>query len=201
MSLTVLNETIHEKEVLHSQFIASLRHIETEDDFVRQLREIRELYPKAKHYCYGARLGNIEKMGDDGEPGHSAGLQILSALRNKKLENVSIIVVRYFGGVKLGLPRLTRTYREMAEEVIEKAKLVEAKKGLKADISLNYSVLESIKYQLDKAGFKISNIVYDEEVIISFEGEKEKVENYLANLDPKNILSLEENTLYLEVNI
>lgn len=201
MSLTVLNETIYEKEVLHSQFICSLRHAETEDDFVRQLKEIKEAYPKAKHYCYGARIGNNEKMGDDGEPGHSAGLQILSTLRNKKLENVSIVIVRYFGGIKLGLPRLTRTYRECAEEVISKSQLVEAKPGLKANLAVSYPELDTTKYQIEKQGFKISNIIYDEVIKISFVGEKEQVRHYLDNFDPKKVLSLEEDILYSEVNI
>lgn len=201
MSLTVLNETIHEREVLSSKFIACLRHTEKDEDFVRHLKEVKELYPKARHYCYGARIGVIEKMGDDGEPGHSAGLQILSTLRYKKLDNVSIVIVRYFGGIKLGLPRLTRTYREAAEEVILNSKVVEAKLGLGATLSIPYSELDSIRYQLNKNEFQILDIKYEEEVQISFVGEEPMIRKYLEGIDERKILALNETTLYKEVNL
>ena len=151
MPLTVLENQIYEREILHSRFISLLSHMESEEDFSKRLKEIKERYPKAEHYCYGARFGNIEKMGDDGEPPHSAGLQILSSIRYKKLDNVGIIIVRYFGGTKLGLPRLTRAYRESAEEVISLSKIKESGLGLESTLSLTYSEFDSVKCV--KAGF------------------------------------------------
>lgn len=201
MSYTVFDENIREKEVLSSRFIASLRHTESEEDFAKHINEIKEAYPKASHYCYGARFLSIEKMGDDGEPSHSAGLQILSALRYKKLDNVSLIVVRYFGGTKLGLPRLTRTYREAAEEAILTAKIVEEKIGCLVTLSIPYSDLERLRYQLKKANFSIKQIDYSENVIIVFLGEKEVVEHFLSKLSPNVILNKETSKLFTEVHL
>ncbi len=201
MPLTILEETTFEKEVLHSRFICSLRHCESDDDFDKHLMDARAKYPKATHYCYGAKIGSNEKMGDDGEPNHSAGLQILSSIRHKKLENVSLIVIRYFGGTKLGLPRLTRTYRECAEETISVSRIKEAKKGMGVTISLSYSELDQIRYQLDRSGFQIGGIIFEDEVKVSFLGEERKIEDYLKNFKKESILSKNETTIYSEVKI
>ena len=199
MSFTVLEETIKEIEVLSSRFIASLRHCNGDEDFAKHLKEMEERYPKAAHYCYGGRIGPNEKMGDDGEPGHSAGLQILSTLRHKNLDNVSLIIVRYFGGTKLGLPRLTRTYREAAEEVILASKLMTSIPGLKAKISVPYNEADNIKYKLHKAGFDILSTEYGEAVDITFSGEKEGMDKFLDSLNPSSILFKEEIIKYTEV--
>lgn len=199
MSLTVLENATYEREILHSRFISILTHIEDEEAFSKRLKEIKELYPKAEHYCYGAKFGVIEKMGDDGEPSHSAGLQILSSIRYKKLDNVGIVVVRYFGGTKLGLPRLTRAYRENAEEVILKSKIVESSLGLEITLSLGYSELENIKYKLGKSGFETKSVSYEENVILSFLGKEEKIREFLKDFPKEKILKEKETILYSEV--
>lgn len=201
MPFTILDEIVNETEVLHSRFVCSLRHASEEADFIKHLKDIKDLYPKAAHYCYGARIGNNEKMGDDGEPSHSAGLQILSSLRYRNIDDVSIIIVRYFGGTKLGLPRLTRTYRELSEETIEKATLMENKPGLEAKLSIPYSDLDHIRYRIDKLGFKISSIAYDDRVTISVLGEEKAMQEFLKDCPEGNIVELKKATLYSEVKI
>ena len=199
MPLTVLENQIYEREILHSRFISLLSHMESEEDFSKRLKEIKERYPKAEHYCYGARFGNIEKMGDDGEPPHSAGLQILSSIRYKKLDNVGIIIVRYFGGTKLGLPRLTRAYRESAEEVISLSKIKESGLGLESSLSLTYSEFDSVKYKLVKSGFEISKVSYEEDIKLTFIGKEEKAKEFLKDFPKEKIIDMKENTLYSEV--
>lgn len=93
----------------------SLSEVET------HLRVLRQKYHDARHHCYAYRLGKYGETtfaSDDGEPSHSAGTPILAAIRSASLTNTAIVVVRYFGGTKLGVRGLIEAYRKSAEEAI-----------------------------------------------------------------------------------
>src|SRR5574344_1974789 len=108
VNLTIKNSALAEKKVLSSRFIALLDPCESEEAFERNLALAHKAYPKATHYCYAYRLSKEEGFSDDGEPSRSVGLPLLTYLRNIGLRRVALIAVRYFGGTKLGLPRLKR---------------------------------------------------------------------------------------------
>ena len=106
-----------------SKFIACIFPIETEAEVKSHLDNIKKKYPKANHYCYAYEIGpsnNFCKIHDDGEPNGTAGRPIHGQIKSKKLCNVLIIVVRYFGGTLLGTGGLTNAYKNAAAEVISK---------------------------------------------------------------------------------
>ncbi len=123
--LTVNNEYISEIVVDKSRFIALLIPLSDDSNFKDLIKSYKAEYKKARHICYAYRIGNMKsKSSDDGEPSGTAGRPLLELLYKKDLTNVALIVVRYFGGVKLGAGRLLRTYVQAGVNVINSAELV-----------------------------------------------------------------------------
>ncbi|MBE6135660.1 MAG: YigZ family protein [Erysipelotrichaceae bacterium] len=107
-------------EVMKSKFIALLMPIKDEEEFKNILKDIRKEHRKARHVVYAYRLGQSYKSNDDGEPKGTAGRPLLELLLKKDINNSALIVVRYFGGTKLGAGRLLRTYVQAGVNVINK---------------------------------------------------------------------------------
>ncbi len=111
-----------------SKFLAFASHVRDEEEVSRQLGELKAQYHDARHHCYAWILGydgTDYRANDDGEPGHSAGDPILGQLRSRNLTHVLCVVVRYFGGTKLGVSGLINAYKTAASDALENAKLVE----------------------------------------------------------------------------
>lgn len=111
-----------------SKFLAFAFPVNSESDIRRQLDHIKKKYHDARHHCYAYTLGKDKKIfraSDDGEPNHSAGDPILGQIRAKNLSDVLIIVVRYFGGTKLGMGGLINAYRTAAAEAISQSRIIE----------------------------------------------------------------------------
>ena len=105
-------------EVMKSKFIAILLPISDENQFKDILKDIKKEHRKARHVVYAYRLGQSYKSNDDGEPKGTAGRPLLELLLKKDINNCALIVVRYFGGTKLGAGRLLRTYVQAGVNVI-----------------------------------------------------------------------------------
>ena len=107
-----------------SRFIANIFHVENIEQVEEQLNKIKKQHYSARHNCYAYRIIKndmiIEKSSDDGEPGGTAGVPILNVLEKEKLTNVLAIVVRYFGGIKLGAGGLVRAYSKSITEALSK---------------------------------------------------------------------------------
>ena len=110
------NEIIIKK----SRFITKLYKINNVSDVENIINELKKEYKKATHFCFAYSINGQEKAFDDGEPSHTAGLPILNIIHMKNLTNTLIVVIRYFGGVKLGAGPLTRAYSKSASEIIKK---------------------------------------------------------------------------------
>ena len=111
-----------------SKFIGLAYPVRTEEEVKALLEELRKQYYDARHHCYAYILGaDTEKYraNDDGEPNHSAGDPILGQIRSNKLTNTLVVVVRYFGGTKLGVSGLINAYKLAAAEAIEANEIVE----------------------------------------------------------------------------
>ena len=125
-----------------SKFLAFAYKATTEEEIKERLAEIRKLYHDARHHCYAYVIGqNQEKYraNDDGEPKNSAGMPILRQINADNLSNVLIIVVRYFGGTKLGISGLVKAYKIAAKEAIENAGIVT--ETLKEDIKIKFQYI------------------------------------------------------------
>ena len=123
MAYTVKQSAIHQIEVMKSKFIAYLYPLNKEDDFKAILASLRKEHKKARHIVYAYRVEMKSKSCDDGEPKGTAGHPLLEHLYKKDINNVALLVVRYFGGTKLGAGRLLRTYLQAGIDVINKAEL------------------------------------------------------------------------------
>ena len=112
----------------NSKFLAYAFHVESEEEIASHLERLRKRYYDATHHCYAWRLGpegERFRANDDGEPSSTAGKPILGQMLSHDLTDCLIVVVRYFGGTKLGVPGLIAAYKESAAAVIEVAEIVE----------------------------------------------------------------------------
>jgi len=110
-----------------SKFIALAFPVKDEEDIKEHLESIKKKYYDARHHCYAYRLGKdgeVFRANDDGEPNHSAGDPILGQIRSANITNALVVVVRYFGGTKLGVGGLINAYKTAAAEAIANAKIV-----------------------------------------------------------------------------
>ena len=109
-----------------SKFIAYAIIVKSEEQVVDEINKIKKLDKNANHYCYAYTIKtdkSIEKVNDDGEPKNSAGKPILGQIKSKELTNCLIVVVRYFGGIKLGITGLIKAYKNVALEAIQNNKI------------------------------------------------------------------------------
>ena len=124
MSYSINQNYIHTIEVMKSKFIAYLIPLNNEEEFKPLLASLRKEHKKARHIVYAYRVGMKSKSCDDGEPKGTAGHPLLELLYKKDINNVALLVVRYFGGTKLGAGRLLRTYLQAGIDVVNSAALI-----------------------------------------------------------------------------
>ena len=124
MSFTINQEIINQIEVMKSKFVAYLVPLKNEEDFKPLLANLRKEHKKARHIVYAYRVGVKSKSCDDGEPKGTAGHPLLELLYKKDLNDVALLVVRYFGGTKLGAGRLLRTYLQAGINAIDNCTLI-----------------------------------------------------------------------------
>lgn len=179
---TIKENIISELEIKNSKFIALLIKIDN-SDITDILNNIKKSYPKATHYCYAYIYNDIEKSSDDGEPGGTAGLPILNVIKKENLNNILVVVVRYFGGIKLGAGGLVRAYTKSVTEALKSTNLVELIKGLKIELEFNYNDEKQINYILNNS--KIIDKTYNETIkyIVLIENNiLDKLSNYNLNI-------------------
>lgn len=110
-----------------SKFLSRAIRVESEEEIKQYLASIRKEYYDARHVCYAFSLQHpflTERGNDDGEPAHTAGTPILNQIRSFELSNVLVVVVRYFGGTKLGVSGLIQAYKTAAEDALAKAEII-----------------------------------------------------------------------------
>lgn len=122
---TIGKQIVEKIEVMNSKFIAIAFPLDDVNLFKEKLEEIKKEYKKAKHYCYAYRVELKSKSSDDGEPSGTAGRPLLELLHKRELNNIALVVVRYFGGTKLGASRLLRTYVQAGVAALNQAEIIE----------------------------------------------------------------------------
>jgi uncharacterized YigZ family protein len=136
-----------------SRFIGFLFPTNTISVFKDYLTQLKKDHPKATHICYAYRIGfqnEDVRANDDGEPSGTAGKPILNQLYSSQLQNVSLFVVRYYGGTKLGVSGLIEAYKETAKLCIEQIEIIEKEEEVTFELSLYpekyYEVIKLLKY-------------------------------------------------------
>lgn len=130
-----------------SKFIGIAFPITTEDQFKEELAKIKKDYNDARHHCYAFRLKpnlTLYRYSDDGEPNNSAGKPIFGQIQSFELTNVGIVVVRYFGGTKLGVGGLITAYREAAKDALQKAEIITKEVTELLSIDFEYAQMNEI---------------------------------------------------------
>lgn len=145
---TIKENSKYELIVKNSRFITLLYKVSSWSDALDILDKVREKYPDATHYCYGFIADEVERCSDDGEPSGTAGMPILKVLKANNLNYILGIVIRYFGGIKLGAAGLIRAYSKGVANAIKENQLKELVKGINLDITFNWESLKQIDYLL-----------------------------------------------------
>lgn len=145
---TINNEYIYELEIKKSRFISVLKKVKDITEIDKILSDLKEEYKDATHYCYAYIINDKKKSSDDNEPGGTAGLPILQALEKNNLNYVLCVVIRYFGGIKLGAGGLIRAYSKATSEAIRNSEKIELIKGLEIKFTTNYEEQKRIDYLL-----------------------------------------------------
>lgn len=141
-----------------SKFIAIAFPVKTEAEVKERLQEIRKAYHDARHHCYAYRLGfdkSSHRYNDDGEPSGTAGRPIFGQIQSKDLTNILIIVVRYFGGTKLGVSGLITAYKTAAHEAIKQARILSLTVNDVYEVCFEYPLMN-----------EVMRIVKDEQLIV-----------------------------------
>lgn len=171
-----------------SKFIGFAYPVLSEMEVKNVLAKIQELHPKATHHCYAYRLGlNGEnyRINDDGEPSGSAGLPIYNQLLAHDITNVLVISVRYFGGTKLGVGGLVKTYKESAKATLDEAKIVIKELESTIEIKFNFAQQNTIFSLLNKFDGKIINFDAQENctIIVAVKtSQKENISDILSEM-------------------
>lgn len=155
---TIEGESEGQYSQLRSKFIAFAIHIESEEEALRQVARIRQKYYDARHVCWAYRIGadgETTRSNDDGEPSGTAGKPILGQLLSHNLTEVVVIVVRYFGGVKLGTPGLIESYRAAAHEALEAGQRVERVIERQFSVRFGYELMGEVMRYIKDSGAKV----------------------------------------------
>ena len=188
---TIINNKENEIIIDKSSFICCTYKINSINDVPYYLDLIKEKYTGATHYCYAYICDSYKKCSDDKEPSGTAGLPILNVIEKNELNNVLVVVVRYFGGIKLGAGGLVRAYTNSVVECI-KDNITSIKKGLILELRFTYDKVKTIDNIFKD---KIIDKYFDEEITyiikISYD-EYELIKDKLINL---NVKVLDENII------
>lgn len=178
---TIKDDVTNEIIIKNSKFICYLKQVNSEEEIEKYLKEISLKYKDATHVVYAWRLENRQKYTDDGEPGGTAGAPIMEVLLKNDLINVLAIVVRYFGGIKLGAGGLVRAYSKSASLVIDKSDIIPLIKEYKIRIEFSYDEVNNINYIL--RDYKITYKEFDTNIVYEFTYEEnnypKKLDNYI----------------------
>ena len=153
-----------------SRFIADVFEIESEEEAAEYVEKIKKQYWDARHHCWAYVLRSEppqERFSDDGEPGGTAGKPILEVIRGAGLENVLVVVTRYFGGTLLGTGGLVRAYTSAAKEGLNASSIINKIYGLRLNIRTDYTGLGKIQYILAQKGIPVLDTQYTDAVVLT----------------------------------
>ena len=156
-----------ELEEKKSRFIALAKPVENVEEAQGFLREQQQKYPDATHHVYAwilAKPQMAQSFSDDGEPQGTAGMPVLDVLAKQGLVQAAVIVVRYFGGIKLGAGGLVRAYSKAASQAVEEAGIVRWLTHQMYRLSSDYGLAEKLRYQLDQLGYRQEEPIYQAKV-------------------------------------
>lgn len=193
MNRFTLTETVkHTLEVKKSQFITWLLPLESKQQAKAYLQQAKEEYPDARHHCWAYVMGDSPNsmtaaMSDDGEPSGTAGKPMLNVLQHKPVNNVMAIVIRYFGGTKLGAGGLVRAYSQAVEQTYGLATLEEVIAKEVLCISVDFASEQWLRHIADKHHGEIIDTQYSTRVDMTVSFPNDQLDLVNQVLDSRGI--------------
>ncbi|MGP5541877.1 YigZ family protein [Psychrobacter celer] len=159
-------------EIKKSEFIAHAYPVNSREQAMFHVEQLREQYPDARHWCWAYIIGDPDNttsagFDDDGEPNGTAGRPILGVLQHKSIGNVIIVVVRYFGGIKLGAGGLTRAYAGSAQAVVDQMTLSPYIPMAKVQIVATFATEAQCRYVIEGLGGQVEDVAYSQQVMLT----------------------------------
>lgn len=163
-----------------SKFITKLIKVNTINEINNYLEETKKNFKDSTHICYAYIVNGQEKCVDDGEPSGTAGIPILNILKKNNLTNILAIVIRYFGGIKLGAGGLVRAYSNAVNDTLKLTSIVELIEGYLVELEFSYDQVKLVDYILnDKT---IINKEFNDSIIYKFYLNKNEL-NFIPELE------------------
>ncbi len=154
-----------------SRFITFCEKVTSSQDFKSFLNRLKQQYPDARHFCYGFRIGsqnNAQRgFSDDGEPSGTAGMPILNVIDHSGFSDIAIIVVRYFGGTKLGTGGLARAYSQATNTVLQQLEWTEFQQLQKLILSCEFQQEHQLRYLIGQLEGIITSLDYQQGVTLT----------------------------------
>ncbi len=168
-----------------SRFIALAYPVETEEEVREIVNGLRKEYHDARHHCYAYRLGykrDIFRASDDGEPSGSAGRPILGQIDSLGLSDVLVVVVRYFGGIKLGIPGLIRAYKSSSADALSRAGIIEKIAARRFRLHFDYLSMNAVMKVLKDMDLPQSGQQFGEKCSLEVRVRLSAVEDFLQRI-------------------
>ena len=197
---TGTNEIIIQK----SRFIAHVARVESAEEAIAFIDQIKKQHWNATHNCSAYMIGehdHIQKANDDGEPSGTAGVPILEVIKKRELKDTAIVVTRYFGGIKLGAGGLIRAYGKAASEGLNAAGIVERRLMKVMTASIDYTWLGKIENELRASVYGLKEIRYAEQVEVDVfveDGQCDAFRGWITELTNGQAGFTEGDILYME---
>ena len=177
-----------------SKFIAYSYPVYSEQEVKEKLEKVRKIEYAARHYCYAFILHSdksVQRANDDGEPSYTAGKPILGQILSNDLTNVLIVVVRYFGGIKLGASGLIRSYKTAAAEAILEANIITETIKEQYNVSFNYPQMNDVMRIVKEYELEIVNTHFQIECKLIFAVKKSKAKLIVEAFKKNHELKIE----------
>lgn len=166
---TISHDIENEIIIKKSKFICHLYYVNNIEDINNKIDYINTKYKDATHNCYAYICGNLKKMSDDKEPSGTAGMPMLNILEMNNLNNILVIVTRYFGGIKLGANGLVRAYSDSVKEALNLTSIITLTEGYLVEIEFGYDKVKQIDYLLKNN--KIISKIFMNNITYKFEAD------------------------------
>lgn len=184
--ITIKEKTDAVYEIKKSEFLSFAFPVSSADEVQNILKEIRLKYSDARHVCYACVVSKpqMEKCSDDGEPDGTAGKPLLELIKKKGITNILLVVVRYFGGIKLGAGGLVRAYTRAGVLSLDKCVLQEIKTYKRFRVCSTLDEAKSTLNTLKSLPLEIENIEYSDKLLVVVRMEEKNVpELKTANIE------------------
>lgn len=152
-----------------SRFIATVRLVETEEEALAFIEEMKKKYWDARHNCYVYSVGmnrEYTRCSDDGEPSGTAGRPMLDVILGEDIYNVAVVVTRYFGGILLGTGGLVRAYSKAVQEGLRGSRIIEKQYGISLEVTTDYTGIGKIQYIAGERKLPILDSEYTDKVVM-----------------------------------